>query len=229
MVFKTVTNLLFSKLNQELNPILPQFLLTVQSWTKQHSIRSKMVDGEQTSKGFDFWLKKLCISFIALTDLQKNTTIEHLLQICGPEQLRYLSTKLETLVKRDFFQCLPLELSFHVLKWLDSVSLLRCCLVSKSWNKVISSCNDVWERACREIGVKVEDESEDISWKTVYLGVVHQMNRLKSPDAFQTSLFYGHTARVFALFYRNNLLATGRVISLNYLKCIFNPLYLHIS
>lgn len=173
----------------------------------------KMVDVQQTSNDFEFWLKKICSSFVALTDLQKNTTIEHLLKICGPEQLRFLSTKLEILVKRDFLKCLPLELSFQVLKWLDSVTLLRCCLVSKSWNKVISSCNDVWERACSEIGVKVGDGREDISWKSVYLSVMNQINRLASPDAFQTCLFYGHTARVFALFYRKNMLATGTVVA----------------
>ena len=175
-----------------------------------------MVDvNGRTSNDFEFWLKKICTSFIALTDLQKNITIEHLLKICGPVQLRFLSTKLEILVKRDFLQSLPLELSFHVLKWLDSGSLLRCCLVSKSWNKVISSCDDVWEKACSQIGVKIGDGKKDISWKNIYLGVVHQMNRLSRPSAFQTCLFYGHTARVFALFYRNNMLATGTNLVLN--------------
>ena len=165
---------------------------------------------------FDLWLKNLCDSFLALTDPQKNMTVESIISMCGPDQLRFLSTKLETLVKRDFLKCLPLELSFHVLKSLDPVSLCKCCLVSKVWNKVIVSCSNVWQRACSQLGVKVGEEEEEelpcsISWKVIYVAAVQRMKRLKCHDSVEKRLFYGHTARVFALYYRGNYLATGNL------------------
>ena len=166
--------------------------------------------------GFEFWLKKLCDSFFALTDLQKNKTMDNLIRICGPEQLRFLSTKLEILIKRDFLKSLPLELSFHVLKWLDPVSLCRCCLVSKNWNKVISSCSEVWQRACCHLGMKVDEEAEDkfsaqSTWKGAFMAVKKRIQDLRDQDSVETKLFYGHTARVFALCYRDNYLVTGTV------------------
>lgn len=184
------------------------------------------------SEGFELWLQNLCDSFRNLTDNQKNTTVERIIDICGPEQLRLLSTKLEILVKRDYLRCLPLELSFQVLKWLDPASLCRCCLVSKKWNKVILSCDDVWQSACRQLGMDVKDEftwnsissstgistSEfsgnltSASWKQIYTSHVQNMKRLMREDAIEKKQFYGHTARVFALYYRRNYLATGEIM-----------------
>ncbi|XP_068736119.1 F-box/WD repeat-containing protein 2-like isoform X1 [Montipora capricornis] len=178
------------------------------------------------SKGFESWLQDLCDVFKTLTDLQKNTVIENIIDISEPEQLRFLSTKLEILVKRDYFKCLPLELSYHVLKWLDPVSLCRCCLVSKVWNNVILSCDDVWQNACRDLGMDIKevlngDAISKISgivstfplgrrsWKQMYISHVKRMKRLMCEDALERKQLYGHTARVFALYYRGNYLVTG--------------------
>ena len=163
---------------------------------------------------FSLWLKNCCDTFRTLSDIQKNRTIQGIIDICGPEQLRFLSTKLETLVKRDYLKCLPLELSFHVLKWLDPESLCRCCLVSKEWNKVILSCDDVWQNACRRLGMEVNDDLERTSstvptWKQRYMSHLKNMKKLKDIDAVEKKQFYGHTARVFALYCRGNYIATG--------------------
>lgn len=171
-------------------------------------------------RGFAFWLKTFCDTFRTLSDVQKNSTIEGIIDICGPEQLRFLSTKLEILVKRDYLKCLPLELSFHVLKWLDPVSLCKCCLVSKKWNKVILSCDDVWQNACRQLGMEAKEKNEDFerkaatTWKEMYISHVQNMKKLKGEGAVEKKQFYGHTARVFALYYRGNYLATGERILL---------------
>ena len=172
--------------------------------------------------GFSLWLKTFCDTFSTLSNDQKNSAIEGIIDTCGPEQLRFLSTKLETLVKRDYLKCLPLELSFHVLKWLDPVSLCKCCLVSKKWNKVILSCDDVWQNACRQLGMEVKEDNVDskrnststTAWKQIYISHVQDMKKLKDEGAVEKKQLYGHTARVFALYYRGNYLATGERVLL---------------
>ena len=171
------------------------------------------------SETFELWLQNVCDTFRSLTDTQRNTTVERIIDICAPEQLRFLSTKLEILVKRDYLKCLPLELSFHVLEWLDPVSLCKCCLVSKKWNKVILSCDDVWQNACRQLGMNVKEESAGnstttTSWKQTYTAHIQHIKRLKNEKAVEKKHLYGHTARVFALYYRGNYLATGEIIKL---------------
>lgn len=175
--------------------------------------------GSLEDRTFSLWLKNFCDTFRTLSDIQKNHTIEGIIDICGPEQLCFLSTKLEILVKRDYLKCLPLELSFHVLKWLDPVSLCKCCLVSKEWNKVILSCDDVWQNACRRLGMEGHNNSERTpstvtTWKQMYMSHLKNMKKLKDIDAVEKKQFYGHTARVFALYCRGNYLATGEDIKL---------------
>lgn len=168
------------------------------------------MDEEVEESDFEKWLQKTCHTFTRLTDLQKNIAIEHLLKLCGPEQLRLLSTKLEILIKRDFLRSLPLELCYHLLKWIDPSSLCRCCLVSKKWNKVISNCHQVWQMACRRLGMTMcEDDISNDRWKALYLKAKRRIRSLKNDKAFETVLLHGHTARVFALCYKQDMLATG--------------------
>lgn len=67
-------------------------------------------------KDFETWLDNISVTFLSLTDLQKNETLDHLISLSGAVQLRHLSNNLETLLKRDFLKLLPLELSFYLLK-----------------------------------------------------------------------------------------------------------------
>uniref|UniRef100_A0A8C5R7R5 SURF1-like protein n=1 Tax=Leptobrachium leishanense TaxID=445787 RepID=A0A8C5R7R5_9ANUR len=161
-------------------------------------------------KEFDTWLENLSAVFYTLTDLQKNETLDHLISQSGAVQLRHLSNNLETLLKRDFLRLLPLELSFYLLRWLDPQTLLTCCLVSKQWNKVISACTEVWQTACRKLGWQVDEDAQDtLHWKKVYLKAVLRMKQLEDHEAFQTASLIGHSARVYALYYKDGLLCTG--------------------
>uniref|UniRef100_A0A8V1ALI3 F-box and WD repeat domain containing 2 n=1 Tax=Gallus gallus TaxID=9031 RepID=A0A8V1ALI3_CHICK len=161
-------------------------------------------------KDFEAWLDNISITFLSLTDLQKNETLDHLISLSGAVQLRHLSNNLEILLKRDFLKLLPLELSFYLLKWLDPHTLLTCCLVSKQWNKVISACTEVWQTACKNLGWQIDDSVQDpLHWKKVYLKAILRMKQLKDHEAFETSSLIGHSARVYALYYRDGLLCTG--------------------
>uniref|UniRef100_A0A8C5KII9 F-box/WD repeat-containing protein 2 pseudogene n=1 Tax=Jaculus jaculus TaxID=51337 RepID=A0A8C5KII9_JACJA len=137
---------------------------------------------------FETWLDNISVTFLSLTDLQENETLDHLISLSGAVQLRLLSNNLETLLKRDFLKLLPLELSFYLLKWLYPQTLLTCCLVSKQWNKVISACTEVWQTACRNLGWQIDDSVQDtLHWK-VYL-----------------KHFWGHTGVVVSVDYSDEL------------------------
>lgn len=163
-------------------------------------------------KAFEGWLETVSASFLTLTDQQKNQSLDHLISLSGAAQLRHLSNSLETLLKRDFLRLLPLELTFYLLRWLDPKTLLTCCLVCKQWNKVISACTEVWQGACRELGWQIDDSIQDATyWKRVYLRAKLRMKQLRDQEAFETSSLIGHSARVYALYYKDGLLCTGQV------------------
>uniref|UniRef100_A0A8C5JUB9 F-box domain-containing protein n=1 Tax=Jaculus jaculus TaxID=51337 RepID=A0A8C5JUB9_JACJA len=137
-----------------------------------------------------------------ISDLHRNETLDHLISLSGAVQLRHLSNNLETLLKWDFLKLLPLELSFYLLKWLHPRTLLTCCLISKQWNKVIN----VWQTACRNLGWQTDDSVQDAwHWKKVYLTAILRMKQLEDHEAFETSSLIGHSARVYALSYKDGL------------------------
>uniref|UniRef100_A0A3B3CIB3 F-box and WD repeat domain containing 2 n=1 Tax=Oryzias melastigma TaxID=30732 RepID=A0A3B3CIB3_ORYME len=164
---------------------------------------------------FEGWLESVSTTFLSLNDQQRNQCLDHLISLSGAAQLRHLSNGLETLLKRDFLRLLPLELAFYLLRWLDPQSLLTCCLVCKQWNKVINSCTEVWQTVCQELGWKIDESIQDAShWKVVYLKARLRMTQLKDQEAFETSSLIGHSARVYALYYKDGLLCT--VFSVDY-------------
>ncbi|XP_075924848.1 F-box/WD repeat-containing protein 2 isoform X3 [Petromyzon marinus] len=161
---------------------------------------------------FESWLQQVSRGFVSLSDGQRNAVLDVLIASSGPTQLRHLSTQLESLLKRDFLRLLPLELSFHLLKWLDPRSLLTCCLVCRSWNKVVNGCSEVWLSACRELGWRVPDEcstQDGRHWKCAYIQANRRLRQLRKQQAFETSSLLGHSARVYALYYKDGLLCTG--------------------
>lgn len=63
---------------------------------------------------------------------------------------------------------------------------------------------------CRELGWRIDESIQDAShWKGVYLKAKLRMLQLKDQEAFETSSLIGHSARVYALYYKDGLLCTG--------------------
>ncbi|XP_061555462.1 F-box/WD repeat-containing protein 2 isoform X2 [Phycodurus eques] len=159
---------------------------------------------------FQRWLESISSTFLTLNDQQRNQSLDHIIFLSGAAQLRHLSNGLEALLKRDFLRLLPLELAFYLLRWLDPQTLLTCCLVCKQWNKVINSCTEVWQNVCRDLGWRIDESIQDAShWKGVYIKAKLRMVQLKDQKAFETSSLIGHSARVYALYYKDGLLCTG--------------------
>lgn len=75
---------------------------------------------------------------------------------------------------------------------------------------MINSCTEVWQAVCRELGWRIDESIQDAShWKGVYLKAKLRMMQLKGQEAFETSSLIGHSARVYALYYKDGLLCTG--------------------
>ena len=167
-------------------------------------------------KTFNTWLDSVTKTFSSeLGDEQRCLTLDRLISNCGGIQLRHLSTKLEDLVKRDFLRLLPAELGHYLLSWLDAESLCRCCLVSRHWNKTVNECAQAWQKACRLLGMNIVEqenlpEQNGVDWKAVYRRARLRIRQMKEGYAFDSATLHGHTARVYALHYREGKLASGK-------------------
>lgn len=78
---------------------------------------------------------------------------------------------------------------------------------------------------CQELGWRIDESIQDAThWKKVYLKAKLRMTQLKDQEAFETSSLIGHSARVYALYYKDGLLCTGTVqlfwCATNEAKCI---------
>lgn len=63
---------------------------------------------------------------------------------------------------------------------------------------------------CRELGWRIDESIQDAThWKGVYLKAKLRMMQLEDQEAFETSSLIGHSARVYALYYKDGLLCTG--------------------
>lgn len=80
---------------------------------------------------------------------------------------------------------------------------------------MINSCTEVWQGVCRELGWRIDESIQDAPhWKGVYLKAKLRMMQLKDQEAFETSSLIGHSARVYALYYKDGLLCTGTLSGL---------------
>ena len=157
-------------------------------------------------------LDSFLTDFSCFTDDEKNLAIERILLFCGPQQLRLLSDELPNLVKRDFIRFLPVEIAFHIVRFLDYQTFGQCCMVSKSWNKLLSSCSDVWAGFCDNLGVLNSRKlaTIDTDWKVELQEGLRRLKRLKGQSSFfAEQILSGHVEYVMGLCYKNGWLASG--------------------
>ncbi|THH07957.1 hypothetical protein EW145_g3022 [Phellinidium pouzarii] len=78
-----------------------------------------------------------------------------LLSDCTPAELLFVSTTIAPLLKRDFLRDLPVEISLHVIAYIDDAqTLARASRVSRFWNSLLQD-EGTWKRACE--AAKFED------------------------------------------------------------------------
>lgn len=80
---------------------------------------------------------------------QRNLILEGILSQCCSPQLRYLNDTVPRLIRVDFLDDLPEELSFKVLCFLDTASLCKAAQVSTNWRRLADD-DVVWHRMCEQ-------------------------------------------------------------------------------
>ncbi|XP_041373378.1 F-box/WD repeat-containing protein 2-like [Gigantopelta aegis] len=160
---------------------------------------------------FCTWLRDVGKSFKTLTECQKNKTFDHLIAVSGSKQMQHLSTLLPQLVFRDFICMLPPEICLHILSYLDGPTLLKCCLVSRTWLAVVD-CSSVWHRLAHLAGAaeeKSECEKRSRNYKALYVKINKYLRMVSQEKILRKQILIGHEQRVMAVYYKDGILATG--------------------
>ena len=91
------------------------------------------------------------LEFAALKSAGSTVRQQYLASIladCTPAELLFVSTTITPLLKRDFLRDLPIELSLHILGFVDDPrTLARAGRVSRFWNALMND-EKSWKRMC---------------------------------------------------------------------------------
>ena len=94
-------------------------------------------------------LPHIISTFDSLPPQLKSYLLLHLLRRCPYPTLQFISSIILPTLKRDFLGLLPIELSYHILEYLDVKSIGRCGAVSRQWQHVVDGEGAeiaVWKR-----------------------------------------------------------------------------------
>ncbi|TQN73306.1 Cell division control protein 4 [Colletotrichum shisoi] len=83
--------------------------------------------------------------FDSMPNEMKSFIMYNLLRRCPRKTLRLVADVVTPALKCDFLKQLPLELSFHVLSFLDHRDLCRAAQVSKHWRNIVDTNETGWK------------------------------------------------------------------------------------
>ena len=93
-------------------------------------------------------LRQLKQSFQQLTPQQKQFLLYEIINSCDNSQLTYLNNLIAPRLKIDFLKELPIEISLHVLTFIDDPkTLARAATVSTLWNSLLKD-EATWKSLC---------------------------------------------------------------------------------
>ena len=76
--------------------------------------------------------------FQSLSSISRQDCLAALLSYCSSRELFFISTRIAPLLKRDFLADLPIELSLHILSFVDHPrTLARIACVSRKWHALV--------------------------------------------------------------------------------------------
>ncbi|CAG8757536.1 15529_t:CDS:2 [Racocetra persica] len=88
------------------------------------------------------------MGFQNMDNLQRQKLLAELLNSCNTEQLVFVSNFISPRLKRDFLKDLPIELSLHILSFInDPKTLSRASSVSKFWRSLLND-EFTWKNLC---------------------------------------------------------------------------------
>ncbi|KEZ40052.1 WD domain-containing protein [Scedosporium apiospermum] len=94
-------------------------------------------------------------SFDAMPSDMKTLMLYQFLRRCPRKTLRIVADVVNPSLQCDFLKQLPLELSYHVLSYLDYRDLCRAARVSKHWRNIIDSNETGWKELFDRDGFKL--------------------------------------------------------------------------
>ncbi|KIN04925.1 hypothetical protein OIDMADRAFT_192482 [Oidiodendron maius Zn] len=96
-------------------------------------------------------------TFDAMPEEMKSLMMYQLLRRCHRKTLHVVANVVNPALKCDYLDGLPLELSLHILSFLDHKDLCRAAQVSKKWRSVIDSNETGWKELFDRDGFKLPD------------------------------------------------------------------------
>ncbi|CAG8601073.1 28164_t:CDS:2, partial [Dentiscutata erythropus] len=114
-----------------------------------------------TSNTPSLWdLNTMLTTFDALPASMKSYMLFQLLRRCPTNTLQYVSNIILPALRKDFVGTLPIELSLHIVRYLDAGSMCRAAQVSKRWRNVIDGDGLTWQRRLKLDGFGVDPNEE---------------------------------------------------------------------
>ncbi|RIB24655.1 WD40-repeat-containing domain protein [Gigaspora rosea] len=114
-----------------------------------------------TSNTPSLWdLNTMLTTFDALPASMKSYMLFQLLRRCPTNTLQYVSNIILPALRKDFVGTLPIELSLHIVRYLDAGSMCRAAQVSKRWRNVIDGDGLTWQRRLKLDGFGVDANEE---------------------------------------------------------------------
>ncbi|KAJ1182694.1 hypothetical protein NDU88_007878, partial [Pleurodeles waltl] len=139
---------------------------------------------------------------------QRTEFLQKLLLQLDARQHYYLSSFLVVMQHKDFIGDLPRKISLHILGLLSPWDLLRASQVNRTWYQ-LCSCDEVWKPKCEDPALGATATSSPLlDCKIVFKRRYCTQQNWQS-GVCQSEVVPGHTAAVFCLALRGDLLASG--------------------
>lgn len=120
-----------------------QLLSTLQSTDHGRALRRPQLSDQLGPVVLD--IQTLLEAFDSMKTEMKTFMMYQFLRRCPRPTLRLIADTVEPALKCDFLRQLPLELSYHVLGYLDHRDLCRAAQVSKHWRNIVDRNETGWK------------------------------------------------------------------------------------
>lgn len=114
-------------------------------WDESASLSSSRALLTQIPESSIFDMQSVIERFDGMSTDMKTLLMFHLLRRCARKTLHVVADIVNPALKCDFLTQLPLELSLHLLTFLDHRDLCRSAQVSKQWRHIIDSNETGWK------------------------------------------------------------------------------------
>ncbi|CAH1760436.1 6335_t:CDS:2, partial [Entrophospora sp. SA101] len=105
-------------------------------------------------------LNTMLATFDSLPHSMKSYMLFQLLRRCPTNTLQYVSNIILPTLRKDFLGTLPLELSLHIVRYLDASSMCKAAQVNKQWRDVVDGDGFTWKRCLLSDGFSLDDSEE---------------------------------------------------------------------